>query len=156
MGKLGSIAGGAAAGAAIGSFVPVIGTAIGGLIGGSLGAISSLDAETVDPSKQSYESLPWYDRAATTIGAKLEGVGNSAAGLLGFEDAFGTELQDAESALKYKRSDSVGSSLANSGNISVNNLANNDQNQSAQQDLLSPNNNQAAAPADDISDNFSF
>ena len=111
---------GAATGAAIGSVIPGIGTAIGAgfgaLAGGLLGGASGAEAKTIDPNKN-FKDLPWYDRVATTLAAKTEGLEKGVAGFFGLEDYVGTENQDLLDSLQHKRADDFGSSLQMGGNI---------------------------------------
>jgi len=118
---LGGAAAGAATGFAIGSFVPVIGqaigTGVGGLIGGLAGLGTAAESSTIDKEKQKYDDLSWYDKAATTIAAKTEGLTKEVAGVFGLEDYVSSENQNLLDRLKYKRSDDFGTSLQNSGQV---------------------------------------
>lgn len=117
---VGGAGAGAATGAAIGSIVPGIGTAIGAgvgaLAGGLLGGASGAEAESIDPNKN-YKDLPWYDRVATTLSAKGEGLTRDVAGFFGLEDEVGTENQDLLDRLKHERSDDFASSFNTGGSI---------------------------------------
>lgn len=119
--ELGGAAAGAATGFAIGSFVPVIGQAIGAIggsiIGGLLGAGSGLESSTIDKEKQKYDDLSWYDKAATTVAAKTEGLTKDVAGFFGLEDYVSSDNQNLLDRLKYKRSDDFATSLQNSGQV---------------------------------------
>lgn len=118
---LGGAGAGAATGAAIGSFIPGIGTAIGagvgGLIGGLTGLGTAAESSTIDKEKQKYDDLSWYDKAATTIAAKTEGLTKDVAGFFGLEDSVSSENQNLLDRLKYKRSDDFATSLQNSGQV---------------------------------------
>lgn len=118
---LGVAGAGAATGAAIGSFIPGIGTAIGagvgGLIGGLTGLGTAAESSTIDKEKQKYDDLSWYDKAATTIAAKTEGLTKDVAGIFGLEDSVSSENQNLLDRLKYKTSDDFGTSLQNSGQV---------------------------------------
>lgn len=118
---VGGAGAGAATGAAIGSIIPGIGTAIGAgvgaLAGGLLGGASGAETSAIDKNK-SFRDLPWYDRVASTLAAKGEGLTRSVAGLVGLEDEIGTENQDVLDRLKYERSDDFGTSFQSGGSIS--------------------------------------
>jgi len=117
---LGGAGAGAATGAAIGSFIPGIGTAIGAgvgaLAGGLFGGVSGAEASSVDQDKN-FKDLPWYDRVATTMAAKTEGLTKGVAGFFGLEDSVSSENENLLDRLKHERSDDSGTSFQMGGNV---------------------------------------
>jgi len=117
---LGGAGAGAVTGATIGSFVPGIGTAIGAgvgaLAGGLLGGASGAEASSIDKN-QKFKDMPWYDRVATTMASKTEGLTKNVAGFFGLEDSVGSENQDLLSRLQHERSDESGTSFQMGSNI---------------------------------------
>ena len=119
---LGGAGAGAATGAAIGSFIPGIGTAIGagigGLVGGLAGIGSSAESSRIDENKK-YDDLSWYEKVATTVAAKTEGLTDNVAGFFGLEDEVGRDNRTLLERLQYKRSDDYGTSLQTAGNVTA-------------------------------------
>ena len=70
-----------------------------GLPGAIVNAVSgSSDAKT-------WEDTPWYDRMATTIKSKAQGVMNTPLEWMGLDDYTNTSAQDHINQLKYKPTD---------------------------------------------------
>lgn len=71
-----------------------------------------------DLRRADYKDASWKDKLIMNIFAKGEGVGNSIAGFFGFDDAFGTEMQQDLAALKFKPSDISSTDIEAGLNIS--------------------------------------
>lgn len=83
-----------------------------GLLGGGL-----IHASKPEEGKE-WDDMAWYEKAALTVGSKLEGLQEGVAGFFGLEDYVDTSLSDTLETSKFGPEKFVGTSLQTGGNIS--------------------------------------